>query len=490
MDTTSSGLLPEEFPPLLPNGIPNNPNPLTTRTNYANMLKPKIQNYTGSKVPPKPVTIVQGEPNVTKFSYGKPEIGELRKTLPKHCGIKGESTIGILDSRHILIRLSLLEDYVQLLSTSAYYVKEKEKYWQMRTLKWDPWFVPDVETTIGVAWISMPDLPPIFFAKEVIFSIASTVGKPLTVDMATRNQTRLSCAKVKVEVDLVAKLPQRVKFNEENDITGEIKSKWIKIQYDHMPMYCSECCLQGHDENNCWNIHPELHEGDKQEQRTESGEGANVTQRKILASGKVEGISQNYQWLTRKSKFKKDRYGHIIGEINDRESDARKSNNSFEVLREVERENYKKEEQEEDQAKEMNTKEWVKHAFSTTPTKEKGNNEQQFIQQEEEAELKKREKSENIQEEYKGSLIVVEEANPLQVDNQMIVSNRGKDKMDTEDLEEIVNRMAIEGNLSLTQIETIKEIHGKQKRKGTGERQFQTTTRQTRSTVSKSTKSQ
>ncbi|KAH0706081.1 hypothetical protein KY285_010613 [Solanum tuberosum] len=536
MDTTSGGqLLSEEFPPLLPNGIPNNPNPLTTGINYVNMLKPKIQNYTGSKIPPKLVTIVQGEPNVTwkssevrnliiqenlqyaiieKFSYEKPEIGELRKTLPKHCGIKGESTIGVLDSRHILIRLSLLEDYVLLLSTFAYYVKAKEKYWQMRTLKWDPWFEPDVETTIGVAWISMLDLPPNCFAKEAIFSIASAVGKPLTVDMATRNQTRPSCAKVKVEVDLVAKLPQRVKINEEDDIIGEIKSKWIKIQYDHMPMYCSECCLQGHDENNCWNIHPELHEGDKQEQRTESGEGANATQRKILASGKVEGISQNYQWLTRKRKFKKDRYGHVIGEINDKELDARKSNNSFEVLREVERENYKEAEQEENQAKEMNTKEWVQRAFSTTPAKvtqreeekhektcmstsssnevnqEKGNNEQQFIQQEEEAELKKREKSENIHEEYKGSLIVVEEANPLQVDNQKIVSNGEKDNMDTEDLKEIVNRMAIEGNLSLTQVETINEIHGKQKRKGTGERQFQTTTRQTRSTVSKSTKSQ
>ncbi|KAK4713569.1 hypothetical protein R3W88_019476 [Solanum pinnatisectum] len=199
-----------------------------------------------------------------------------------------------------------------------------------------------------------------------------------------------------------------------------------------------------------------LHEGEKQEQRTELGEGANATQRKILASGKVVGISQNYQWLTRKSKFKKDRYGH-----------------------------------EEDQAKEMNTKEWVQHTFSTTPAKVTQREEEKHEKtcmstsssNEEEAELKKRKKSENIQEEYKGTLIVVEEANPLQVDNQMTISNGGKDNIDTEDLEETVNRMTIEGNLSLTQIETIKEIHGKQKRNGTGERQFQTTTRQTRRSV-------
>ncbi|KAH0665616.1 hypothetical protein KY285_026822 [Solanum tuberosum] len=98
----------------------------------------------------------------------------------------------------------------------------------MRTLKWDPWFEPDVETSIGVGWISFPDLPLNFFAKEAIFSIATAVGTPLTVDMATKNQTRPSCARIKVEVDLTAKLPQRVRITEEDDHTGAIKYKWIK----------------------------------------------------------------------------------------------------------------------------------------------------------------------------------------------------------------------------------------------------------------------
>lgn len=132
----------------------------------------------------------------------------------------------------------MMEYYVNLLSTSAFYVKAKENYWQMRTLKWDSWFEPDVENTICIAWISFPDLPPNFFAKEAIFSIASAVGKPLTVDMATKNQTRPSCAKVKIEVDLTANLPQRVRINEEDDNTGEIKYKWVKVQHDHMPKYC------------------------------------------------------------------------------------------------------------------------------------------------------------------------------------------------------------------------------------------------------------
>lgn len=116
-----------------------------------------------------------------------------------------------------------------MLYTTVFYVKSKEIYWQMRTFKWNLWFKHDLETTIGVAWISLPDLSQNFFVKETILFISSTIGKPLTIDMVMRNQTILSYAKVNKEVDLVAKLPKRVRINEEEDVTGEIKSKWIKI---------------------------------------------------------------------------------------------------------------------------------------------------------------------------------------------------------------------------------------------------------------------
>ncbi|KAF3661437.1 hypothetical protein FXO37_12930 [Capsicum annuum] len=120
-----------------------------------------------------------------------------------------------------------IEGYVQLLSSSAFYIKAKDIYWQMRTFKWEPWFEPNIKTTIGVAWILMPDLPPNSFEKKAIFSIAYAVRKPLTVDMAARNQTRPSCATVNVEVDLIANLPQRVRINKDNEVTGAINSKWI-----------------------------------------------------------------------------------------------------------------------------------------------------------------------------------------------------------------------------------------------------------------------
>lgn len=71
----------------------------------------------------------------------------------------------------------------------------------------------------------MPDLPPNFFAKEAVFSIASAIGKPLTIDIGTKIQTIPNCARVKVEVDLVSKLPRRLRINEEDNVTGRIKFK-------------------------------------------------------------------------------------------------------------------------------------------------------------------------------------------------------------------------------------------------------------------------
>lgn len=87
-------------------------------------------------------------------------------------------------------------------------------------------------------------MPPNLFGKEFVFSLASVVGNPLHVDLATQNGIRLSCAKVKVKVNLLAKFPQKIKIVEEEDYTGPEESKWIKIKYDYMRKYYKTCKKQ------------------------------------------------------------------------------------------------------------------------------------------------------------------------------------------------------------------------------------------------------
>ncbi|KAK6794274.1 hypothetical protein RDI58_007727 [Solanum bulbocastanum] len=54
---------------------------------------------------------------VGKFSYGWPDLEELRTIIPRQCNIIGECKIGLLRNRHVLIRLEQQEDFINLLET-------------------------------------------------------------------------------------------------------------------------------------------------------------------------------------------------------------------------------------------------------------------------------------------------------------------------------------------------------------------------------------
>ncbi|KAG5577887.1 hypothetical protein H5410_058021 [Solanum commersonii] len=190
----------------------------TSTTSFANTIKPNKPTH--KPIPMKQVTYLHGEPRVIwdedevdqmianedlqyavigKFSYGWSVIHELRRLIPKQCGLQGEVNIGLLANRYVLIRATEMEDYVTLLSKPQFYISHQHWTYHMRILKWDPLFNPEEETSIVIAWISFPSLPPNFYGKEAIFLLAAAVGKPLQVDLATKNKTRPSCAKVKVE---------------------------------------------------------------------------------------------------------------------------------------------------------------------------------------------------------------------------------------------------------------------------------------------------
>ncbi|KAG5611139.1 hypothetical protein H5410_022420 [Solanum commersonii] len=130
---------------------------------------------------------------VGKFSYGWPDLDDLRNQIPKQCIVKGDCKIGLLRNRHIHIRFNLEEDFINMMSKNVFYILEKEGYsFPMRPLIYDAKFKVDDETTQAIAWISFTDLKPTYFVKESLFSLALAVGKPLHLDMATINKTRPS----------------------------------------------------------------------------------------------------------------------------------------------------------------------------------------------------------------------------------------------------------------------------------------------------------
>lgn len=160
----------------------------------------KLQSPNVNSIPLKPIAYLHGEPRVIceekevdqmivnenlqyavigKLSYGWHDIQELRRLIPKQFELKRECNIGVLSNRHVLIRPSNMNDYVNLLSKPAFYITCTSWTYTIRILKWEPLFYLEKETTTAIAWISFPTLPPNFFGKDTIFSLAAAlVGKP------------------------------------------------------------------------------------------------------------------------------------------------------------------------------------------------------------------------------------------------------------------------------------------------------------------------
>ncbi|KAH0722187.1 hypothetical protein KY285_004803 [Solanum tuberosum] len=91
--------------------------------------------------------------------------------------------------------------------------------------------------------------------------------------MATKNQSRPSYARVKVEVDLLSGFPKRIKIGVRKQSTGEVVKKWIRIKYDYVPKYCKTSKLQGHDENACYIVHLELYPKENKDTKDKVLEG-------------------------------------------------------------------------------------------------------------------------------------------------------------------------------------------------------------------------
>lgn len=75
------------------------------------------------------------------------------RSFQNKCALKGDVNMGLLCNRYVLITASRIEDYVNLLSKPIFYIAHRNWNYTMRTLKWDPLFDPEEETSIAIAWI-------------------------------------------------------------------------------------------------------------------------------------------------------------------------------------------------------------------------------------------------------------------------------------------------------------------------------------------------
>lgn len=113
----------------------------------------------------------------------------------------------------------------------------------MRLQVWKPTFSPEKKTPIVPTWVTLPVLPWHCYNQKFLSSLLSPIGKTLYLDATSLQKTRVSVAKVRIQLDLTKERPPHVwmGFNEDDLTIG----RWQAIQYDGLSAYCLCCKHQG-----------------------------------------------------------------------------------------------------------------------------------------------------------------------------------------------------------------------------------------------------
>ncbi|XP_019264538.1 PREDICTED: uncharacterized protein LOC109242158 [Nicotiana attenuata] len=91
-------------------------------------------------------------------------------------------------------------------------------------------------------WVSFLNLSLNCWGRLTLSRIASGLETPLYADECTSNASRISYARVLIEMDISKELPKCIKIQ---DPSGkEFKQM---VEYDWVPQYCKKCLMVGHD---------------------------------------------------------------------------------------------------------------------------------------------------------------------------------------------------------------------------------------------------
>ncbi|XP_016461203.1 uncharacterized protein LOC107784572 [Nicotiana tabacum] len=181
-------------------------------------------------------------------------------------------------------------------------------------------------------WIKLPGLDFKYWNQKGLSKIGSLVGKPLMVDQNTERKIRLNFARLLVEVDMDAKLPDTILFRSEK---GHVVEQ--KVTYDWKPTLCQYCRKHGHSEEICRKKNPPPKPIQKETEKrgpkepkipavktgaTEEPTSQISKQTQGKSSNVLQEVSTNLGWTTTGR----------IGKGQQNKGQAIESSNSFQVL--------------------------------------------------------------------------------------------------------------------------------------------------------------
>lgn len=141
----------------------------------------------------------------------------------------------------MLLRFYNREDYLLVLLKESLFIHGKPFWFS----KWTMNFCPDEDSPIVPVWLEFPGLPPNFYNRGMLQSIACSIGPVLHIERSTLCLTRTDAARVCVHMDVSKQRPERVW------VGAGSSGNWQRIVYPAWPLFCSGCKHLGHDFSKC-----------------------------------------------------------------------------------------------------------------------------------------------------------------------------------------------------------------------------------------------
>ncbi|XP_045802493.1 uncharacterized protein LOC123896099 [Trifolium pratense] len=119
----------------------------------------------------------------------------------------------------------------------------------LRLSAWSSDFKPEnLKVTNAQIWIRIYGLPQEYWMPTTLFSIASGIGTPLSLDEATKQRTMGHFARILVDVNLAEELHYQILVEREG------YAFFVDIDYENLPYFCEHCCCIGHSIDKCRNV--------------------------------------------------------------------------------------------------------------------------------------------------------------------------------------------------------------------------------------------
>lgn len=195
---------------------------------------------------------------VGRFATGQPPMETIRKFIVS-LGLKGDCPVGLLDTKHILLRPMATEDFARLWCRGSWCIGK----FPITISKWTIGLRPNQESSLAPIWVSFPSLPIPLFDKR--FLLGGLLGRPLKVDDATASLKRPAVARILMELD-VKKDPKTWLW-----VGDESWGFWQKVEYENLPPFCHFCSRVGHIESSCHKKFLELIPDRKRQEAVDKG---------------------------------------------------------------------------------------------------------------------------------------------------------------------------------------------------------------------------